>query len=155
MAGLLCALAGARYASGIKKDAARLSRWVQLLHHLVLLLREGAMSIPEALCAAADESHIPDKLLREMAARLTALPMLTPAEAFSKHAPEGQEKAVLARMFHRLGRGSKESRILAVNQAADEITLLAKVACSRAEKDVRLWQTLGLTAGICLTILLI
>jgi len=33
--------------------------------------------------------------------------------------------------------------------------LLAESASIRAEKDVKLWQTLGFTGGICLTILLL
>jgi stage III sporulation protein AB len=154
MAGLLCALAGARHAASLKTDASRLNRWAKLLRHLALLVKEGTFSIPEALCAAADDSHTPDKLLREMAARLTASPLLTPGEDFTQCADDCQEKTVLARMFGRLGRGSKDSRVLAVEQATEEITLLAEAASARAEKDVKLWQTLGLTGGICLTILL-
>lgn len=154
MAGLLCALAGARHAASLKADAARLSRWGQLLRHLTLLLREGAFSIPEALCAAADDALPPDKLLRDMASHLSASPLLTPGEAFAQCAGDCPEKALLARMFQRLGRGSKESRILAVEQACEEIGLLAESASARAEKDVKLWQTLGLTGGVCLTLLL-
>lgn len=154
MAGMLCALAGARHAASLKTDADRLSRWVPLLRHLALLLKEGTFSIPEALCAAADDMHAPDKLLRELAARLSSSPLLTPGEAFAQCASDCQEKAVLSRMFQRLGRGSKDSRILAVEQASEEITLLAEAASARAEKDVKLWQTLGVTGGICLTILL-
>lgn len=154
MAGLLCALAGERHAASLKTDAARLVRWVKVLRHLTLLLKEGTFSIPEALCAAADDSLAPDKLLREMSAHLAASPLLTPGDAFIQCNGDCQEKPVLARMFQRLGRGSKDSRILAVEQAADEVSLLAESASARAEKDVKLWQTLGVTGGICLTILL-
>ena len=154
MAGLLCALAGARHAAAIKADAARLSRWIPLLQHLALLLREGTMSIPSALCAAADTTHAPDKLLRDMATCLADAPRMTPAEAFLQCSTASPETDTLHRMFQRLGRGSKDSRILAVEQAIDEVTLLAQSAREKAEKDVKLWQTLGITGGICLTILL-
>lgn len=154
MAGLLCTVAGARHAATLKQDAARLSRWVPVLKHLALLLAEGTLSIPAALCAAGDGTLPPDKLLREMAAKLSAFPMLTPMEAFQQCAYAWQEDSMLARMFLRLGHGSKENRMLAVAQASEEIALLAGAASARAEKDVKLWQTLGVTGGICLTILL-
>ena len=57
-------------------------------------------------------------------------------------------------MFQRLGRGSKDSRVLAVEQASEEIALLAEAASVKADKDVKLWQTLGITGGVCLAILL-
>ena len=154
MAGLLCALAGARHAATLKTDAVRLNRWPILLKHLALLLKEGSLPIPEALCAAADGSLPPDKLLRETAIRLTASPRLSPGEAFAQCAGDCQEKSVLARMFQRLGRGSKDSRVLALVQASEEIALLAEAASVKADKDVKLWQTLGITGGVCLTILL-
>ena len=56
MAGLLCALAGLRHASGLSQEASRLRRWCQLLQHLALHLRQGVLSIPDALLACADGS---------------------------------------------------------------------------------------------------
>lgn len=155
MAGLLCALAGLKYAADIKADASRLSRWVQLLEHLVLLLKEGVMSIPEALCTAADQQSPPDKLLRDIAGRISTTPLLTLAEAYAQCSVSSLETSSLTRMFTRLGRGTKEQRCLAVSQCADEMRLLAQHASAKAEKDARLWQTLGSIGGICLTIMLL
>ncbi len=155
MAGLLCALAGMKYASSLQGDAARLKRWGQVLVHLELLLREGTLSIPEALCAAADGSLAPDRLLREMAARMSASPLLSAADAFQNCCGECPERALLSRLFARLSHGTKESRCLAVKQSAEEMALLAQSAAAKAEKDVKLWQTLGFIGGACLTILLL
>lgn len=155
MSGLLCALAGMKHAAVLKSDAARMSRWVQLLRHLSLLLKEGLLSIPEALCTAADAQSQPDRLLRNMATRMHASPMLTAAEAFQQGCPPCPELSVLTRMFHRIGRGTQESRRLAVEQSAEEMTLLAQHAAAKAEKDAKLWQTLGFIGGTCLTILLL
>lgn len=155
MAGLLCALAGLKHASALKGDAARQSRWVQVLSHLALLLREGTLSIPEALCTAADGSLAPDELLRAMAARMSASPMTGLGEAFLASCGDCAEKDVLTRLFARVGRGSKESRVLAAEQGAEEMRLMAASASAKAEKDAKLWQTLGFTGGICLTILLL
>lgn len=155
MAGLLCMLAGMKYAASLRAEAVRLSRWVQLLSHLALLLQEGTLSIPEAFLSAADRPSPPDQILRGTASLLAASPLLTPADAFRQSCSDCREKEPLLRLFARLGRGSKESRILALEQARDELRLLAQAASARADKDVKLWQTLGLVGGACLTILLL
>ncbi len=155
MAGLLCTLAGMKHAATLKSDASRLERWVSLLRRLVLLLQEGTMSIPEALCAAADQSLPPDRLLHDLAGRIAASPMRTLSAAYQECGADGPEKELLARLFVRLGHGSKESRCLAVEQSAGEMALLAQAASTKAEKDAKLWQTLGFIGGACLTILLI
>ena len=155
MSGLLCALAGMKHASALKAEAVRLHRWVQIFRHLLLLLQEGTMPIPEALIVAADGQAQPDRLLRETGARLQAEPTLSLLDAFNRCCPVCSEKEMLCRLFRRLGHGSKESRCLAPAQSAEEIALLAQNASARAEKDAKLWQTLGLTGGVCLTILLL
>lgn len=155
MTGLLCALAGVKHAASLKGTASRLSRWVQVLTHLALLLRQGVLSLPEAMCAAADASLPPDRLLREIAARIHASPLLTLTDAYRQTGAEGAEEELLLRLFARLGRGTKESRVLAAEQTAAEMRLLADEAAAKAAKDARLWQTLGLTGGVCLTILLL
>lgn len=155
MAGLLCALAGVKHAAALKSDASRLSRWGQLLKHLTLLLHEGAMSIPQALCAAADGHAPPDKLLRDVASKLAANPLLSLTDAFIACHYDSAERDVLARLFSRLGHGTKEARCLALEQTCAELELLAHTASIRADKDARLWQTLGFIGGACLTILLL
>lgn len=155
MAGLLCALAGIKHAASLKGDAARLVRWGQVLSHLTLILREGTLSIPEALCAAADSPRPPDHLLREVASRLAASPLTPMAEIFTALCPDCAEKQTMRRFFARLGRGSRESRILAAEQCREELHLLAQTAAQKAEKDAKLWQTLGFTGGVCLTILIL
>lgn len=155
MAGLLCTMAGMKHAASLKADARRLRRWGHILHHLALLLREGTLSIPSALCTAADGAHSPDKLLRDIAAKVQSTPLLTLTEAFRQCGGSCIESELLTRMFTRLGQGSKESRVLAVEQSANEMSLFANAASDKAEKDAKLWQTLGVTGGICLTILLL
>lgn len=155
MAGILCALAGTKYAAGLKGESARLARWVELLHHLALLLQEGTLSLPQALCTAADSPRPPDTLLRDMAATIHQEPLVTLEQAFLRCCPDWHEKPLLQRMFSRLGHGSRDSRRLAVEQAVREIEHLAQQASARAEKDVKLWQTLGFIGGTCLTILLL
>ena len=155
MAGLLCALAGLRPASGLSQEASRLRRWCQLLQHLALHLRQGVLSIPDALLACADGSTAADRLLREMVERIQREPLLPLVQAFSQCCPTWTEQPLLSRMFSHLGHGMQENRCLAVEQAAEEMQLLAEQSAAKAEKDVKLWQTLGLIGGLCLTILLL
>lgn len=155
MAGLFCALAGVKHAASLKGDADRLSRWVQLLTHLSLLLKEGTLSIPEALCTAATNLQLPDRLMQDMAARIQGNPLLSLADAYRQCSEACMEHELLTRLFTRLGHGTKENRILAVEQSIAEMRLLASFAAGKAMKDARLWQTLGFTGGICLTILLL
>lgn len=155
MAGLLCALAGMKHAASLNGDAARLARWVQLLSHLSLLIREGTLSIPEALCTAADGLQLPDRLMQEIAARVHATPLLTLSDAYAQCSSDSIEREVLLRLFTRLSRGTKESRLLAVEHACEELQLLSSAASQKAAKDARLWQTLGFTGGVCVTILLL
>ena len=155
MAGLLCGLAGLRHASALSQEANRLRRWCQLLQHLALHLRQGVLSIPDALLACADGQTAADRLLREMVERIQREPLLPLAQAFSQCGANWTEQPLLSRMFAHLGHGMQENRCLAVEQAAEEMRLLAERSAAKAEKDVKLWQTLGLIGGLCLTILLL
>lgn len=155
MAGLLCGFAGVKYASSLRGDAARLSRWTYLLRHLALLLQEGSMSIPEALCAAADGSSSADTLMRALALKVQNEPLLSLEEACRQFSHDGAETPLLVRMFTRLGRGTQASRLLAVEQATQEMQLMAEAASAKADKDAKLWQTLGFVGGTCLTIMLL
>ena len=155
MAGLLCGMAGCKYAAALQADAIRLKCWDAVLKRLLLLLREGIHSIPEALRTAAGDHSSPDELLRRMSAWMIGHPAATCAEAFDVQACRWQEKDILSTLFSGIGHGSKESRCLAVEQAMTALAFQAQQAAARAEKDVRLWQTLGLTGGICLTMLLL
>ena len=155
MAGLLCALAGLRRASGLREEAVRLNRWVALLRHLSLLLQEGTMSIPEALSAAADGTKQPDQLLQSLARDVLDSPIQPLTKAYAMHSGPCPEQSALQRMFAGLGHGSKASRSLAVDQAAAEIRLLAEQAEAIAARDAKMWQTLGLIGGACLTLMLL
>lgn len=155
MAGLLCAVAGYRRAGELTASAKRLRRWVEVLRHLALLLSEGVCSLPEALEAVATASEAPDELLRALAGELRRQPLLSLAEAYAARAVPRPEGDALARLMPRLDRGSLESRRQAVEQAADELALLAASARESADRDAKMWRTLGLAGGACLTLMLL
>lgn len=154
-AGCLCALAGMRQASFLRREAMRLNRWAVLLDRLSLLLSEAVLPLPDVLESAADDSSQPDMLLRSVAGDVKTNPLLTMSEVFSSHCTACAERDALLRLAEQLSRGSAESRSLAASQAGAYIRHLAEEATKRAARDARLWQTLGWTGGACLALMLI
>ena len=152
---LLCVLYGLRASTHVKEEARRLARWAELLPRLSLLIAEETRSLPEAMRLAADEPHPPDRLLHAVADAVCTDPLLSLAEAFARHCPPCTEHETLMRMHERLGRGSAESRRLAVEQAAAALAQMSANVKDRAARDARLYATLGFTGGACLAILLL
>ncbi len=155
MAGLLCALAGLRHAMSIKGEGARMQRWVQMLSHLALLLEEGTMSLPEAICRAAMGGSQVDQVMRDTASAVKDSPLTSLAVAFRARCGDWPERDMLCRMMERISRGTKENRVLAISQAQQEMELMAREAAGKAGKDAKLWATLGIVGGVCATIFLI
>lgn len=154
-AGLLCGLAGMRQSAALQSEASRLRRWHELLMQLALILQERSVSLPEALRIAADRSLQPDRVMHTLAARMHLHPLEALADSFDQSCPPLPEKAALMRMCVHLGQGTLESRTQAVHSVAGEISLMAAAASARADKDARLWRTLGWLGGACLALLLI
>ena len=63
------------------------------------------------------------------------------------------EPTIFVTLYLCLTKGDKMD--LAVRQAVQELEFLAQGAAAKAEKDTKLWQTLGFIGGACLTILLL
>lgn len=154
-AGLLCALYGFTSAANLQQRAASLRRWADMTSHLSLLLEEAALPLPQVLRLAASASTGQDRLLQAVAQAMLDDPLVTAAEAFSARCPACTEKETLARMFMRIGHGDAQSRAIAAGQASRELASLANQAAMRADKDVKLYRTLGWTGGTCLTLLLL
>lgn len=155
LAGIMCMLLGMRYAASLRADAARLTRWQHILQRLSLLLKERAHPLPEALRLAADGTALPDKLLQEAAGSIQREPLTTLAHAFDAACGPLLEKDCLLRLCSSLSRGSLEHRLLAIEHCISELGLMQQEAAARADKDAKLWQTLGGIGGLCMTIMLI
>lgn len=150
--GLLCALLGMRQARRLRQDSARLHRWEQLLRQLQLILQESTLPLPEAFLQAADTDTPADCTLRHLAEDMQRQPLSPLVELYHG---EGPEAAALTRLFARLDRGSLESRVLAAEQAAQELALLATASQEKTQQDARMWTTLGWTCGACITLMLL
>ena len=154
-AGLMCGMYGLRLSAALRAEARQLQHWVEILSRVALYISEGTLAMPDVLRHAADASTQPDMLLHEVADALAADPMTPLADAFASRCPAGIGHDVLLRLFMRLGHGSADSRRLAAEQARESIALLAAQAAARADRDAKLYRTLGWTGGACLTILLL
>ena len=154
-AGLLCALYGFHTAAQLQHSAANLRRWADILAHLSLLIAEATLPLPQVLRLAASDTGVPDRLLQSIAQAMVDDPLASPAETFAARGPPCAERDTLLRMFTRLSRGDAAQRALAAEQAGREMEALAGHAARRAATDVKLYRTLGLTGGACLTLLLL
>lgn len=155
IAGLLCGIAGMRRATLLRRNAQLLRRWDALLRHLSLLLHQGGESLPQTLEAAATVDAPPDQLLRSLAQALRNAPLVPLEEHFARLCADSPARDALLRMARCLGRGELVSRCQAVDQAAEEIALLATQAQASADKDARMWTTLGWLGGACLILMLL
>ena len=152
MAGLLCGMLGMRRGQAIREQSASLRRWETLLRHLCLILQGGALPLPEAFLHAATGASAADDTLRSLAHRMQAEPLASLPQLYT---PTGTEGPVLSRMFAGLATGSLEERLLAVEQAAQEIALLAKSTGEKSAADARMWLKLGWLGGACVTLMLL
>lgn len=154
-AALLSTLAGLHLSTHLRQEEQRLARWGEVLPHLHLLMASCAYSLPEAFRLCADGHHPPDALLRQLADELERTPLSSPGALTDKlWSPPGSEKDIISRMMHLLSRGSLESRLLAVENARQEVVLMHEKAARKADKDARLYQTLGWIGGLCLLLIL-
>lgn len=145
-----------RYAARAKADTKRLSDWLAMLDRLHLALDRSSVSLPDALTASADADAWPDGLFRSLADALRANPAMSLHDVYIQHKANElhPESAVIDRLTESLGRGSLESRMLAVEHARADIRLMHDAYAARSARDAPMYMRLGWTAGACLLILL-
>lgn len=154
-AGIVCGVMGVRYASMLKKDAARLRRWDELLACLSQLLSESVYSLPDAFALAAREQTPCDLLLLRLSKAIAKQPLASLPQVFDSLGYQEEEADILRRMMERVGHGSMETRCACVRQSGEEIRLLYQHAQRTSDKDAKMWSSLGWTAGACITLLLL
>ena len=117
LTGLMCGIAGTHHAQALRSDVKRLQRWDSLMSRLALILGEAAYALPDALEQAASESAPPDAYLRNLANAMRTQPLCSLEMLCAAQPLEGMEAECIHRMAAQLGRGSMESRLLAISQA--------------------------------------
>lgn len=153
IAGLCCGVAGSRYGAVLRRQAASLKRWEELLRHLSLLLGQGEYPLPACLEHVATTAQSPDEQLRRIA-RLQRTQPLASLDALyqPERAPEAD---IVTRCLRRISAGSAAERSLAATQAADEIGLMYASVAPKAAVDAKMWTSLGWTIGASLMLMLL
>lgn len=154
-AGMLCTLCGMRLASSLHKEEARLLRWSTLLAHCEVLLSACAYSLPEVFRLCATDENAADVLLRTLSEQMQTermTPLVTLAEAAC---PPCMERECLLRWLQAVSHGELDSRLFATQSARKEIDLMYQQSHQKAEKDAKLYQTLGWVGGLCLMLLML
>ena len=154
-AGLLCGIGGLRAAASLRRQTSLVDRWVQLLRRLALLMREGCDSLPVVFTEVSDSDTGADRLMRTLAAQLRTEPMTPLPDMFRRLPQEGPETKILDRMMARLCHGTLEARVTAVEQAEQEMSLLADELTGTCIRDAQMWARLGWALGACVTLLLL
>lgn len=154
-AALLSALAGMHLSAQLRQEEQRLARWGEILQHLHLLLASCAYSLPEAFRCCADKNTPPDALLQRLADEMKCVPLSSPGALTDRLYPPFGEKDLIAHMMRCISRGSLENRLLAVENARQEVLLRHAGIAKKAETDARLYQTLGWVGGLCLLLILL
>lgn len=153
--GLLLAAAGFRHAGYLRQRCDRLQRWTQLLRHLALLMKEGAGTLPEIILMAARESALPDRIFQQLAHAMQARPFEYPRALADLSLLEPREQEILDRLLTRLGAGSRDSRLLALEGTIGQMEQLLSESLPQVQKECKMWRQLGLLGGACLALWLI
>ncbi len=150
-----CAGLGVSFGRQLKVRVENLSDWLHALEWIDMQLFHEGMPLCEAVC--------PEHAKGQAALRLNAFskairenPRFTAKEAWDTGGkPVLPEDMVLASCFSALGSGPMEKRRMAIAQAKEQLTLIQKEAQEKADRDERLYRSMGLAGGAALFILLI
>ncbi len=150
-----CALMGMEASIRLKGRVAYLASWLRALELMDLKLLHDGIPLREVVLLDRDG---------EIASRLAAFsralgdnPRYTAAQAWqtSGKSADTPEEKVLASCFSALGAGVLEKRRAAIAQAMEQLKVLKKEAEEKAQRDCKLYRSLGLAAGAALLLILL
>lgn len=154
-AALLSTLAGLHLSTHLRQEEQRLARWGEILQHLHLLMAScGVLCCRKRSGCAPDGNHPPDTATRQLADALERAAAVLAGRA------DGQAVSGNQRKGHHQPNDAPaqprrlENRLLAVENARQEVALMHEKAARKADKDARLYQTLGWIGGLCLLLIL-
>ncbi len=150
-----CVLLGMEASHRLKSRVAYLASWLRALELMDLkLLHEG---IPLREVVLVDGDGEVAKRLAAFSRALAENPRITSSQAWqsSGKPADTQEEKVLAACFLALGTGVIEKRRAAIAQAMEQLRVLKKEAEEKAQRDCKLFRSLGLAAGAALLLILL
>lgn len=150
-----CVLLGMEASHRLKSRVANLSAWLRALEMMDLKLLHDGIPLREVVLQDGDGEVA--KRLAAFSRALAENPRITSAQAWqsSGKAADTPEEKVLAACFLALGTGVIEKRRAAIAQAMEQLKVLKKEAEEKAQRDCKLFRSLGLAAGAALLLILL
>jgi stage III sporulation protein AB len=155
IAAAACALLGIEASFRLKRRVEYLAAWIRALEMLDLRLLHDGIPLREVVLQEGD-----GEIAKRLAAFSRALadnPRMTSAQAWqaSCKSQDTKEEKVLAACFSSLGTGVLEKRRTAIAQAMEQLKVLKEEAEEKAQRDCKLYRSLGLAAGAALLLILL
>ena len=154
-AAVACALLGIEASHRLKSRVEHLGAWLRALEMMDLKLAHEGIPLREVVLQEG-EGEIA-KRLKAFSLALAQNPRMTSAQAWqsSGKSAETPEERVLDACFSALGTGVLEKRRTAIAQAMEQLKVLKKEAEEKAQRDCKLYRSLGLAAGAALLLILL
>ena len=155
LAALICALLGFDASRRLKNRVTCLASWLRALEWMDVKLTGEGIPLREVV-RKEGEGEV-TKRLNAFSRALQDNPRLSAAQAWASSGKDQNtpEDAVLAQCFASLGTGTLEKRRTAVMQAMEQLRVIRKEAEGKAEKDCRLYKSMGLLGGAALLLILL
>lgn len=155
IAAAACALLGMEASFRLKRRVENLAAWIRALEMLDLRLMHDGVPLREVVLQEGDGEIA--KRLAAFSLALAENPRMTSAQAWetSGKSQNTKEEKVLAACFSSLGTGVLEKRRTAIAQAIEQLKVLKKEAEEKAQRDCKLYRSLGLAAGAALLLILL
>lgn len=155
IAAAACALLGMEASFRLKRRVENLAAWIRALEMLDLRLLHDGIPLREVVLLEGDGEIA--KRLAAFSRALAENPRMTSAQAWETtgKSQDSREEKVLAACFSSLGTGVLEKRRTAIAQAIEQLVVLKKEAEEKAQRDCKLYRSLGLAAGAALLLILL
>lgn len=155
MAAAACVLLGFDAARRLRVRVKLLEAWIRSLEWIDMKLTSEGIPLREVVLKEG-EGEISQRLAAFSRA-LQGNPRLSAAQAWASSGKDqnAPEDAVLAQCFSALGTGFLEKRRTALGQAVSQLRAMHKEAEEKAERDCRLYKSMGLAGGAALLLLLL
>jgi stage III sporulation protein AB len=155
IAAAACALLGIEASMRLKRRVEYLAAWIRALEMLDLRLVHDGIPLREVVLQEGDGEIA--KRLAAFSKVLSENPRMTSAQAWqaSFKGQDTKEEKVLAACFSSIGTGVLEKRRTTIAQTIEQLNVLKKEAEEKAQRDCKLYRSLGFAAGAALLLILL
>ena len=150
-----CVLLGMEASQRLKGRVEHLASWLRALEMIDLKLAHEGIALREVVLMEGDGETA--RRLSAFSRALKENPRFTAAQAWqsSGKSSDAPEDKVLAACFSTLGTGLVEKRRTAIAQSMEQLKALKKEAEEKAQRDCKLYRSLGLAGGAVLLLILL